>query len=75
MTQAITACMGGFCAHREKCQRYRAPDRREPAERLCAKDRHDRWIPVQDAYVGGKVHRLDSPYWMQPAHEAPREAA
>lgn len=38
-----TACMGGWCALRDRCQHFHADDRSEPAERLCP--------PTQDGAV------------------------
>lgn len=30
-----TACMGGWCALRDRCPHFHADDRGDPAERLC----------------------------------------
>jgi hypothetical protein len=43
----MTACMGGFCAHRDQCARYHQIDRKEPAERLCERGKADMFAPVQ----------------------------
>lgn len=38
------ACMGGWCALRDRCPHFHADDRSEPAERLCP-PRQDGAIP------------------------------
>lgn len=44
-----SACMGGFCAVRERCARYHVEGqmRLVPAERLCAADMDDQWKPLE----------------------------
>ena len=46
MTIQLPACMGGWCRRREGCADYHATDRKQIAERLCAKG-EDRPQPVR----------------------------
>lgn len=43
----MTACMGGWCPKRERCQRYNETFREAPAERLCEPGQSNRYEPVQ----------------------------
>jgi hypothetical protein len=52
---SVVACLGGWCRIREACRHYRAADRREPAERLCAPGRDGH--PKPSLRVDG-LHRV-----------------
>jgi len=66
----MKSCMGGFCAHREKCPHYQANDRSIPAERLCIRGQ-DGW-QVQETAAGAVVQT--NVFWMlgdRPLRSAP----
>lgn len=42
----LPACMGGWCQLRDSCARHHAPNRAEPAERLCSPKQPDLWQPI-----------------------------
>jgi hypothetical protein len=45
------ACMGGWCAVRDRCTYYQAQDRRYPIERLCEPKQHDAFEPVHHLII------------------------
>lgn len=51
----MKACMGGFCAVRERCPHYHATRRTCPSERLCLRG-EDGWQVTENA-AGGSVRR------------------
>lgn len=61
----MKACMGGWCAIRDRCPLYNAPDRRSPAERLCMPGM-DGWLASTD------VIDLPKPNYVIPMREQPR---
>ena len=51
----MKACMGGFCAVRERCPHYQSEQRAEPSERLCLRG-EDGWQATENS-SGGTVRR------------------
>lgn len=51
----MKACMGGFCAARERCPHHNTEDRSNPFERLCLRG-EDGWQAAENAQ-GGTVRR------------------
>lgn len=41
------ACMGGWCAVRDRCKHHQAENRSKPTERLCEPGTHDAFEPIQ----------------------------
>jgi hypothetical protein len=44
---SMKPCMGGFCRIRESCWHYNAPDKANPAERLCIPGRDGMRRPLE----------------------------
>lgn len=51
----MKACMGGFCAVRERCPHYQSEQQGEPSERLCLRG-EDGWQATENS-AGGTVRR------------------
>lgn len=49
-TKLAKACMGGWCAIRDRCANYLADSRHQPAERLCDPG-HDGFSLVSDIRI------------------------
>lgn len=68
----MTACMGGFCAIRERCENYHATDRRWPVERLCERGQDGKvsaWRALSAPVLakGGEVANPQNP-WTSEVH-------
>lgn len=68
------ACMGGFCASRDKCRLYHARSAKFIAERLCEPGRNDSFEPVRvvqppNAWRKRPAAGLLAPAtWLDPVH-------
>lgn len=48
-TDALPACMGGWCPMRESCRLYHAGSEGRPSERLCPPGERSAWLPLSVA--------------------------
>lgn len=57
----ITACMGGFCHRRDRCEHYAATSRRVVVERLCEPGRSDAFAPRYDPRFAAWIAAMPEP--------------